>query len=140
MIGNYASSDRVLLGELALLGQFYEIPEYFFLRRGHPERSLEAHVTDAEIAAWFDPALKGRILLPRWRRLFEYLGAIRRVPVSLFERVRCYIQLGRFVVSPNRLGGMIEDLLKATKQVLGLLLKRRSQIANVENKIQRRVT
>jgi glycosyltransferase involved in cell wall biosynthesis len=140
LIGNYASSDRVLLGELALLGQFYEIPEYLFLRRGHPERSLEANVTDAEIAAWFDPALRGRILLPRWRRLFEYLGAIRRVPVSWFERVRCYIQLGRFVLSPNRLGGMVEDLLRATGQMLGLLSRRRSQVVNVEKGIQRRVT
>ncbi len=124
LIGNYAASDRVLLGELALHGQFYEVPEYLFLRRGHPQRSLSANVTDSEIAAWFDPALSGKILIPRWRRLLEYLRAAKRAPLSQAERVRCYMQVGRFALSPGKLGGMAGDLLKGAKLALRLFLKR----------------
>ena len=122
LIGNYAASDRVLLGELALLGQFYEVPEYLFLRRGHPQRSMAANVTDSEIAAWFDPAMSRKIFLPRWRRFFEYLSAIKRTPLSWSERALCYMQVGRFVLLPKRWGRIGEDLLKAAKLGLRSLL------------------
>jgi len=122
LIGNYAAADRVLLAELALLGQFYEVPEHLFFRRGHPQRSLAANVTDNEIAAWFDPALRKRILLPRWRRFSEYIKAIWRAPLSWPERVRCYTQVWRFALLPKKWRGMEEDLLKAAKQALRMLL------------------
>ncbi len=35
LIGNFISSDRALLIELALHGRFFEIPEYLFMRRAH---------------------------------------------------------------------------------------------------------
>jgi glycosyltransferase involved in cell wall biosynthesis len=109
-IGNYASSDRVLLGELALYGQFYEIPEYLFLRRGHPQRSLEANVTDDEIAAWFDPTMSRMVLPPKWKRFFEYLKVIKRVPLNWSERARCYIGLMRFYLTVGKLKGVLKEL------------------------------
>jgi glycosyltransferase involved in cell wall biosynthesis len=132
LIGNYASSDRVLLGELSLLGQFFEIPEYLFYRRGHPQRSLAANITDSEIAAWFDPAMRSKILLPRWRRFSEYLKAIGRAPLSWSERVRCYTEVWRFALLPKKWDGMKEDLFKAAKQAIHLLLGHRSDLGNVE--------
>jgi glycosyltransferase involved in cell wall biosynthesis len=140
LIGNYAASDRVLLGELALHGQFYEVPEYLFLRRGHPQRSLAANVTDGEIAAWFDPAMRGKVLLPRWRRLLEYLRAAQRAPLSQTERIRCYMQVARFVLSPRKLGGMAGDFLKAAKLVPRVFGKRMSRSVSVDKDSLRRVT
>ena len=116
LVGSYASSDRVLLGELALSGQFYEVPEFLFLRRGHPQRSLAANVTDSDIAAWFDPSTRGQILLPRWRRLLEYLRAVRRAPLSWSERMRCYAQIGRLALLPAKWRNMGRELLKALQQ------------------------
>lgn len=113
LIGNYAASDRVLLGELALHGQFYEVPEYLFLRRGHPQRSVEANVTDNQLAAWFDPSRRHKILLPRWRRFREYLKAVQRAPLSWRERGYCYMQIARFAVLPTKWISMAEDLCKA---------------------------
>jgi glycosyltransferase involved in cell wall biosynthesis len=139
LIGNYAASDRVLLGELALHGQFYEVPEYLFLRRGHPQRSMAANVTDSEIAAWFDPAMRGKILFPRWRRLLEYLRAAKRAPLSQAERIRCYMQIGRFVLSPSKLGGMAGDLLKAVKLALRVFGKHVSGSVSVDDNSLRRV-
>jgi glycosyltransferase involved in cell wall biosynthesis len=139
LIGNYAASDRVLLGELALHGQFYEVPEYLFLRRGHAQRSLAANVTDSDIAAWFDPAVRGKILLPRWRRLLEYLRAAKRAPLSQTERLRCYMQVGRFVLSPRKLGGMAGDLLKVAELVPRLFGKHISRSVSVDDKSLGRV-
>lgn len=130
LIGNYAASDRVLLGELVLHGQFYEVPEYLFFRRGHPQRSLSANITDSDIAAWFDPATRGKILLPRWRRLFEYLRVAKRAPLSRYERMCCYVQIGGFIMSPRRLSWMMEDVLKAARLALLLFWKRASGTVN----------
>jgi glycosyltransferase involved in cell wall biosynthesis len=128
LIGSYAASDRVLLGELALLGQLHEVPEYLFFRRGHPQRSMAANVTDSQIAVWFDPAIRRRVLLPRWRRFFEYLKAIKRAPLSWSERARCYMQIGRFVLLPEKWSGMGEDLLKAIKRAPRLFLRHKSEL------------
>ena len=132
LIGNYVASDRVLLGELALHGEFCELSEYFFYRRIHPQISTKANVTENEIAAWFDPGKRNKVLLPRWRRFFEYLRAIKRAPLSWSERVRCYVQVGRFVLLPKRWGGMGEDLFKAAKLTLRSLLSHKSELGNAE--------
>ena len=53
LIGNYPSSDKVLLAELALLGQYYEIPEHLFFRRLHSQNSVKINTTDNSLSAWF---------------------------------------------------------------------------------------
>lgn len=114
-IGNFPRSDRNLLGELALYGQFYEIPENLFLRRLHPQISTSANKTEGELAAWFDPLKKGKMIFPRWRRVFEYFRAITRAPLSLTERGRCYLEIAQFTLLPQKWLGIAEDLFNITK-------------------------
>lgn len=123
-IGNYPRSDRNLLGELALYGQFYEIPEYLFLRRIHPQTSTAVNKTEAELAAWFDPLKKGKLVFPRWRRLFEYLRAISRAPLSWPERRRCFMQIAQFTLMPKKWFGVAADLFNITKIMSILKLRR----------------
>ncbi|HET7128655.1 MAG TPA: glycosyltransferase family 2 protein, partial [Gaiellaceae bacterium] len=52
--GSYISADYILLAELALLGQFWEIPEPLFLRRDHSLMSRRANRTRAELSEWFE--------------------------------------------------------------------------------------
>ncbi|WP_199320493.1 glycosyltransferase [Leptolyngbya sp. FACHB-261] len=117
LLGNYPHADRVLLAELALRGEFFEVPEYLFLRRVHKQNSQRANVTDTALANWFDPKNKGKIVLPRWRRYFEYCRAIQRTELNFLEQMRCYKQvLQRLLISPGvltRLGGMVGDLSRA---------------------------
>ena len=88
--GAYPSSDRVLLAELAMLGEFWEVPEPLFLRRKHEGMSRLAHTTVADLARWFDPASDwhwhDREL---WRLLREHVGAVRQAPLSRSERALC---------------------------------------------------
>jgi hypothetical protein len=116
LIGNYTSSDRVLLGELALLGQFYEAPEYLFFRRLHSQTSVQANPDLVERAAWFDPARKGQIQLPRWRWFFEYLRSIKRVRMSWYEKTRCYMRMGRWFLGQRR--KLKNDLVRAAQTIL----------------------
>jgi glycosyltransferase involved in cell wall biosynthesis len=118
LIGNYPRSDRNLLGELALLGEFCEVADHLFYRRIHPKISTEVNACEAELAVWFDPAKKGKLVFSRWRRLLEYFRAIKRAPLSRSEQIRCYMQVGRFVLFPQRWAGLGNDLLKAVKQMM----------------------
>jgi glycosyltransferase involved in cell wall biosynthesis len=122
MIGSYVESDRTLLAELGLLGRFHQVPETLFFRREHPNRSMRAFPDPSERLAWFDPAQADKISLPTWRVLFEYLASVRRVPLDLFERLKCYGHIGRWLVSRNRgdrltLRLLAGDLKVAAKQL-----------------------
>jgi glycosyltransferase involved in cell wall biosynthesis len=109
LIGKYPGSDRVLLGELALWGQFYEVPAYLFGRRMHAETSLGANQTDAEVAGWFDPKKSAKIAFPRWRRLEEYIKSISRVDIARGEKARCYLQLFGFIFSVEKWRQMLPE-------------------------------
>jgi glycosyltransferase involved in cell wall biosynthesis len=97
LVGSYVSSDKILLGELALRGEFYEIPEHLFFRRDHPQTSVRANPFK-ERSAWFDPANKGKLQSPRWRWFFGHLSSIRRVRMGFREKILCYMQMGRWVL------------------------------------------
>lgn len=124
LIGSYAGSDRVLLGELALHGRFFEIPEYLFFHREHPERSANVFVTLHSYLRWFDPAKADRAVFPTWRIFVEQLRSIRRAPLNMGERLRCYLGMGRWVRS--RRWSMIADVRMALKQIFARLTAQRA--------------
>lgn len=128
LIGNYHSADRILLAELALRGQFYEVPERLFFRREHPAMSVRAHRSAAARARWFDPHNHGRgHLTPRWRLLREYLYTIARAPLPANERARCYGRMALWVLSPRNAAWMgIEATRLAAWSLYDLLAARRT--------------
>ena len=97
LIGSYVSSDRVLLGELALAGRFHEIPEFLFYRRDHPQQSYKAYRTRRGYQAWFDPAKRAKIAFPHWRLLGEHTVSVSRARLDWRERVHCYLVLGWWI-------------------------------------------
>lgn len=111
LIGSYVSSDLVLLGELALHGEFYEIPEWLFFRRNHPQTTIRTYRTYRERISWFDPAKKGRLQMARWMWLYAHLGAINRVNMSWNERALCYGQMGKWLMW--NLPWLVKDVAKA---------------------------
>jgi len=118
-IGGYEGSDLVLLGELALRGEFYEVPQYLFYRRKHQQRAMHAYRTNSERAAWFDAAKKGKIVVPRWRLFWEFIASINRVKISLSEKFYAYLQMMIWLLT---WGGarIIKELILATAQYLNI--------------------
>jgi hypothetical protein len=96
LIGNYVASDIIMLAEVALRGEIYEIPEYLFFRRDHPQTSARAHATLSEYAEWYDPGNKGRNILRQWKLFSEHLASIARVPIGPCEKLRCYVYMARW--------------------------------------------
>lgn len=108
LIGNFPSSDRVLVVHLALLGPFYGIEDYMFFYRRHREQSTGAgnYALPGKRALsgrhalieWYDPQRRGKISFPHWRLLREHLISIKRTPLSITERVACYAGILRWMV------------------------------------------
>jgi len=115
LIGNYVPSDRILLARLGLLGTFYEAPEPLFISRRHPAQSVRAAKLRAR-AAWFDPANDGKIVMPYFRTLYEYVKAIRETPLAPDEARRCYLVLLDWVASDRNWARLGNDVVQAGRQ------------------------
>lgn len=101
MIGPFNSSDKVLIVEMALRGDFVEVPDHLWLRRVHAGSSLQANASPAEVALWFDPRNRGAVL-PQTRLLREYAAAIASAPIPRGQRSACLLPLLRWVASNRR--------------------------------------
>ena len=125
LIGAYASSDMVLLGEIALLGKIHEVEWPLFLRRDHVRTSVRANRDLRDRAAWFDPANEAKRLLPRWRWFGQYLDAVSRAPLSPSEKLRCYTVIVKQFVPHNyhimlrELGGSVKHAVLGSIRMAG---------------------
>ncbi len=96
LVGPYFEADLVLLAQLALTGECRELPEPLFFRRDHPQRAIRVAKTARERALWYDSAHKGPATPHTWKLLTEYLASVRRAPLSVADRLRCYWVLAKW--------------------------------------------
>jgi glycosyltransferase involved in cell wall biosynthesis len=134
-MGGYGNADGILLLRLGMVGQFYEIPEYLFFARSHPQQSLSMFFPNYlsfinnnyrysldmlpdfyDYSVWFDSANKGKILFPHWRIIKEYLLSISQSSLNLHEQLLCYFNLCRKLSGHESL--LIKDLWMAAKILL----------------------
>jgi len=115
LIGSFRASDMILLAELALLGKFYELPEYLFFRRDHPQSSMRAY-SKGERVAWFDPHHRNRYQNFYWTIFIEYLRSIHNVQsgLSTTDKLRCYWEVARWGIWRRRYLG--NELLGSTAE------------------------
>jgi glycosyltransferase involved in cell wall biosynthesis len=102
MIGGYASSDKILLAELALLGKFDQTSDPFFLRREHLKSSVRANPDIKARNLWFDSSGGGQSRFIRWKWIGEYIRGISHVPLAAPERMRCLWELRRHIRREER--------------------------------------
>jgi glycosyltransferase involved in cell wall biosynthesis len=118
MIENYSSSDRVLLGELSLKGRFFEIPQFLFYRRIHPEKSTSANATVEQLALWHDPKKKFSTLTPKTRRFLGFFRAIWTAEISMADRLACSREFWLFYLNPETIRGRLGGFFRETIQAL----------------------
>jgi glycosyltransferase involved in cell wall biosynthesis len=84
-------ADRVLLGELSMLGQLIEIPEVLYYQRRHQASAMAKHRTAKELLSWHDPKKANvRIILPHWESVYvEYMKSAWHMQLPLPERLLC---------------------------------------------------
>ena len=122
LLDRYVGSDRILLADLALRGRFAILPDYLFLNRDHPARTVRRFPAHHLRAGVVDPALEGRRVLPHWRIFAEYARCIRRVPMRAQERLRCYRALGGWLRRHNNWARLAADVVIAVAPSSGNVL------------------
>jgi len=98
LIGNYNGSDIILLGHLSLLGKFYEIPDYLFFRRMHKNASASSNPNPGDLAAWYDPNKKAKMILPNWRRYYEFIKIILNMNMKYSDQLHCLIVMQKWFI------------------------------------------
>ncbi len=94
LIGNFIGGDIPLLAELTLYGTFWEIPEFLFCRRFHPQASTSLK-KDEQVLEFYDPQKKARIPLTEWRHLLANFRAVRRSPLPISEKIHLALYVAR---------------------------------------------
>ncbi|MBV8051769.1 MAG: glycosyltransferase family 2 protein [Acidobacteriaceae bacterium] len=114
--------DRIMLAEISLYGKYYRVPDYLFLHREHPVRTLNVYPTRFDrLPLYLEPHQYGKLILPHFAEFFEYLRCIRNAPLSFAERLACYGEMLRWVKdNRRRLWG---DLLYVSKRFVKRLLR-----------------
>jgi glycosyltransferase involved in cell wall biosynthesis len=103
---SYHHADRTIIAELALHGPFYQVPDWLYFRRDHPDRAERAHPSVRARCANMDPrrADPWRNPLPRLlgEYIWAYLRMIRRAPLTPAERRECYRYLAEWMIRRAR--------------------------------------
>lgn len=99
LIDSFVASDYILLGEIALQGQIWQVPELLYNRRQHKESCMEANKTKKEILEWFNPKIKKKIgILQSYfptsymhaRLVLEWSKSVHRSPISIGSKLSLY--------------------------------------------------
>jgi glycosyltransferase involved in cell wall biosynthesis len=85
-LGSYVGSDVVLVGELALHGQFFELPERLFFRRIHAGALSRQPTLEGQLD-FVDPGRRGALVLPVARGYVGYWKAIMRSPLPVSKKL-----------------------------------------------------
>jgi len=106
LLGSHHFSDRTIITEIGLHGPFYQVPEWMYFRRDHPERAERACPTVRSRCANMDPRRANRLRNPVVRLYAEYVWAyvtaIRNAPLSGADKRECYRYLMQWLT--NRAG------------------------------------
>jgi 2-polyprenyl-6-methoxyphenol hydroxylase-like FAD-dependent oxidoreductase/glycosyltransferase involved in cell wall biosynthesis len=100
---SYHHADRAITAEMALQGPFYQVPDWLYFRRDHPDRAERSCPTVRTRCTNLDPRRANRLRHPTVRLYAEYLwgyiSAIQHAPLSREDRRECYRHLARWAFS-----------------------------------------
>jgi len=113
LFGSYPGSDMVLLAELALYGQFWEIPQPLFFRRMHDRASsaLRTASWDAVQEFW-NPATKGGLNFYYWTHRYHNLTSVIRAPIGVIEKIQAALILADYALRSRNV--YIQELQSAS--------------------------
>jgi glycosyltransferase involved in cell wall biosynthesis len=125
--GDYLGADGNLLAELGLYGRIYEIPEYLFFRRDHPQAYTQKYVHTAmrvnyrnQLAWWGSSSWINLTIL---KNCLEFFRSVRRVPLSWVEKMLCYQQIFNWFLKEGwRLMGADIEKYFLSRSNFGLML------------------
>jgi len=114
LIESFISSDRVLVGEIALHGEIVELSDPLFQYRDHPGLSWKAALDVGQTLSWYDPTKNRKYVFKHWLILLKHLAQILRVNMSISERLLCLYPIMRWMCT--HLDCFTKELVKPVVQ------------------------
>jgi glycosyltransferase involved in cell wall biosynthesis len=97
-MGAVPFSETIIMAEMAVRGQFRELPSYSFIMRHHPKSSTSLYYHDLRaLGIFLDPARSGKRIWLGLERVVEFLRIVRGARLSSSEAARCYAVILRFI-------------------------------------------
>lgn len=111
MLLPYFGAEKVLIGEVSLMGRYQEIPETLFFQPIH-----EHNAGNIDSAAgqqyYMNPKGRQRFAFVRLQLLKGHIGAVLRTDLSTAERVRCFIVILQYLLQFKKWPGIMIRTLK----------------------------
>lgn len=115
LMGTFVGADEVLVLELALCGQFIEVPSARFYRRIH-EKAFSQMKSSQDKQTFFDPATTGRFFLYLWQHYYEYAKGVLHSPLTMSAKVRALSVLVRSAIGMRV--HLFRELIAGTHRVV----------------------
>lgn len=109
-------SEKVLMGELALHGRYNEFPERWFMQRVHSQASGHLATNSQQQQYSLGQAAKRKRSWSRLKLLSQHWESIRRTPLTIGERARCYRALAAYLFQIHKWRHVLQSVL--TRQPL----------------------
>ncbi len=117
LMGTWVGADEVLVFELALQGQFLELPVSRFYRRIH-ENAFSQMTSAEDKQAFFDPRTKGRFDLYLWQHYRQCWLGVMHAPVTPAVKLRASGVILRSAVSLRR--GLLKEAAAGVRHAFRL--------------------
>jgi glycosyltransferase involved in cell wall biosynthesis len=136
MHGSYPCSDEVLMAQLALFGSFHEIPERLFFLRMHPNMSSKGMLASERARVhFFDTSLKGKAVPIKWLYFKNCIIAINHSPITLSQRIFCYVSVLRWLFRVPNFRSFVKDILLEFHQRIPIFPKMYQETLDASNSI-----
>jgi glycosyltransferase involved in cell wall biosynthesis len=96
LFAGHDACDTDFLGEMALLGKFYLLPDIRFFRRFHPGSSSWARDDPEHQRRFYDPGGRGDAMWLATRRILFQFGAVWRSPIGLADKLALSADVARW--------------------------------------------
>jgi hypothetical protein len=95
-------ADSIVLAEMSLYGKLYELPEFLYYRRLHPDSSSWKRNDEQHQARRLFSEGTNRFQWPAWKFHLALLDRVRRSPIGLRDRMEIAVVLLKRMVWSRR--------------------------------------
>lgn len=106
-------SEKVLMGALSLAGCYHEIPDTLFYQRVHAAASSRIE-NAADQLTFMDTKATSRFTSTRVRLLRGHLDSISDAQLSIWQKMRCLIIIGKYLLQAHKWGAVLRNTITGT--------------------------
>ncbi|MHB8899057.1 MAG: glycosyltransferase family 2 protein [Thermoguttaceae bacterium] len=124
---HYRGAEKVLMAELAILGNGVQLPMPLAKYRFHSDASI-ALADFRSQQRWCDPNRNWRYVFPRLSLVRDFIQVAARHPIGTVERARCLLAVWKYLMQLRKWRSAVRRMLQGT----GLDEDNRERIRRIE--------